>query len=220
MYRRLVSIIEDDAFMRSLLASHLEAAGFIVSVASNFVDGLRLIESVDPDAVVLDIDLGPGPNGFDIAYRLRRKYPDISILFLTTLSDPRFSNSDEGEVLKNEAFLNKNMVADASEVVGALEAALMNRGVKSFRHDLDEDRPLGHLSRVQIQVLRLVAEGKTNQQIAEIRGRSLASTESVIARTMQALGIDGSANHNARVAVATRFVEYIRLQQPRSADLE
>lgn len=206
--------------MRSLLASHLEAAGFIVSVAGNYLDGLRLIESVDPDAVVLDIDLGPGPNGFDIAYRLRRNNPEISIVFLTTLSDPRFSNTPDGDVLKNEAFLNKNMVADASQVVGALEAALMNRGIKEFRHDLVEERPLGHLSKVQIQVLRLVAEGKTNQQIAAIRGRSLASTESVIARTMQALGVDSTSNHNARVAVATKFVEYMHVQQPRSAEVE
>jgi DNA-binding NarL/FixJ family response regulator len=208
-----VSIIEDDPLIRSLVASHLENAGFQVSVAGNFVDGMRLIESVDPDAVVLDIDLGPGPGGMEIAERLQGGSEDVAIVFLTSLSDPRFSNSVKNSVPKNAAYLNKHLLTDAQSIVDALNAVLTGRGIKNFRHDLDEERPLNHLSRVQIQVLRLISEGKTNQQIADIRGRSLAATESVITRTLAALGLDSEPDRNARVAAAHRFMSMVNVPQ-------
>ena len=211
VYKRLVSIVEDDPLIRSLIASHLENAGFQVSVASNFVDGLRLVESVDPDAVVLDIDLGPGPTGIDLAARLRDTNEDVAVVFLTSLSDPRFTANGVGDIPKNAGYLNKHLLSDAHEIVDALNAVLTGRGVRRFRHDLNDNRPLGHLSRVQIQVLRLISEGKTNQQIAKIRGRSLPATESVITRTLSALGIDGEADQNARVMAAHRFMNSINV---------
>ena len=56
-YQRAVVVVEDDDLVRSLLASYLENAGFLVSSAGNATDARRVINSVDPDAVVLDIDL-------------------------------------------------------------------------------------------------------------------------------------------------------------------
>jgi DNA-binding NarL/FixJ family response regulator len=208
-----VSIIEDDPLIRSLVASHLENAGFQVSVAGNFIDGMRLIESVDPDAVVLDIDLGPGPGGMEIAERLQGSSEEVAIVFLTSLSDPRFSNSAKNAVPNNAAYLNKHLLTDAQSIVDALNAVLTGRGIKNFRHDLEDGRPLSHLSSVQIQVLRLISEGKTNQQIADIRGRSLAATESVITRTLTALGLDGESDKNSRVAAAHKFMNFISVPQ-------
>ena len=67
MYKRMVTVVEDNDLMRSLLATVLESAGFQVSTAANASDARRVIASVDPDAVVLDIDLGDGPNGLDVS---------------------------------------------------------------------------------------------------------------------------------------------------------
>jgi DNA-binding NarL/FixJ family response regulator len=57
-----------------------------------------------------------------------------------------------------------------------------------------------------VQVLRLIAEGLTNQQIADARKRSIAATESAITRTLEALGIPKDAELNVRVAAAVKFV--------------
>lgn len=62
------------------------------------------------------------------------------------------------------------------------------------------------LSNTQVQVLRLISEGKTNAQIAEIRGRSLAATESAVTRTLKALGLDDASEQNVRVAAARKFL--------------
>ena len=209
MFKRLVVIVDDDAFIRSLLASHLENAGFQVVVADNFTNGLRAIKSVDPDAVILDLDLGPGPGGLDIAERMTKSSEEAAIVFLTSLSDPRFSRSNITRIHPKAAYLNKHMIGEADMVVDALEAALTEKSVNKFRHDLVPDRPLGHLSKLQIQVLALIAEGKTNQQIAKIRGRSLAATSSAVTRTLKALDIDPNAEVNARVAAAHKYMSLI-----------
>lgn len=205
IFNRSVVVVEDDSFMRSLLADSLEKAGFEVSTAASAADAKRIIRAVDPDAVVLDIELGPGPNGFDIAENLRRASSDVAIVFLTSLPDPRFVGLDSKAVYKNAAYLNKHLLSDTGTLIEALESVLTERDVTQFRHHELGDRPLVNLSRTQIQVLQLIAEGKTNQQIAEIRKRSLAATESAVTRTLEALGVDAQSEQNVRVAAAMRY---------------
>lgn len=207
---RSVIVVEDDAFMRSLLADSIEKYGFEVSTAASAADAKRLMKLVDPDAVVLDIDLGPGPTGFDIADNLRRTAPDVAIVFLTSFPDPRFAGQESNSVYKNVAYLNKHLVSDTSTLIEALESVLVERGVGQYRHHELKDRPLANLSRTQIQVLQLIAAGKTNQQIADLRKRSLAATESAVTRTLEALGVDARADQNVRVAAAMRYAGVVK----------
>lgn len=209
MYMRSVVVVEDDDLVRSLIASHVESAGFQVAVAANFTDAIRLIKVVDPDAVILDIDLGPGPTGFDIAERIWKKSNETAIVFLTSLSDPRIKETSIKKSQPGVAYLNKHMVADATAITDALEAALTDTVSTLHRHDLSSDRPLAQLSNLQIQILKLIAEGKTNQQISDMRGRSIAATESAISRTMKALEIDSSSELNTRVLAAREYIKNI-----------
>jgi DNA-binding NarL/FixJ family response regulator len=205
-YERSVVLVEDDDLVRSLLASFLENSGFRVSTATNAPDAKRVINAVDPDAVVLDINLGRGPSGLDIADLLAAKRKDIAIVFLTGLSDTRFANRDMQTLHPNAAYLNKMMLKDPEVLIEALEAVLTERDISRFRHDRSVNRPFANLSKTQIQVLRLISEGKTNTQIAEIRARSLAATESAVTRTLKALGLDDSEDINVRVAAARAFL--------------
>lgn len=204
-YQRSVVIVEDDGFVRSLLAEALDKAGFIVSTAATIADGRRVIKVVDPDAVVLDIDFGPGPNGFDLADTIRKTHPDIAIVFLTTKPDPRFADRDGKSVSKHEAYLNKNLLSDTNTLIEALEAVLTDTDIALYRHHELDDRPFVSLSNTQIQVLKLLAAGKTNQQIADERRRSIGATESAISRTLEAIGIPGDAEINVRVAAAMKY---------------
>lgn len=211
MFRRSVVVVEDEDFLRGLLATTLETAGFAVSTASNALDAKQLIKTLDPDALVLDINLGPGPNGFDIAEASRITTPEIAIVFLTDLPDPRFAGRDAKSLPKGVAYLNKNLLEDNQTLVDALNAALTDTNISKFRHHELAERPFANLSRTQIQILQLLADGKTNQQIADLRERSLAATESAIARTLVALGVDTSAEGNARVEAVSKFLEVTKL---------
>jgi len=206
--KRTVLVVENEDFLRSLIAESLEKAGFKVATAANGLDAKRLISSVDPDAVILDIDLGHGPTGLDVAAQISMTTPEVGIVFLTDLPDPRFA-SEKHEVKKNQAYLNKKLLADSAVLVEAIEAVLLETGIDDFRHDKLGDRPLANLSRTQLQILKLLSEGKTNQQIADARGRSLSATESAVTRTLEELDIPKDAEVNVRVAATRKYFQAI-----------
>lgn len=214
-YKRTVLVVENDDFMRSLIADSLESVGFDVATASNGLDAKRLMSSVDPDAIILDIDLGNGPTGLDVAAQITITNPEVGIVFLTDLPDPRFAR-EKHEVKKNQAYLNKKLLADSVTLVEAIEAVLMETGIDDFRHDKFDGRPLANLSRTQLEILKLLSEGKTNQQIADARGRSLSATESAVTRTLEELGIPKDAELNVRVVATCKYFEAI---SPRGSSL-
>ena len=202
--RRTIVVVENESLLRDLIARSLETAGFEVSTAANAADAKRAVKAADPDVCVVDIELGPGPNGFDLADYLSRETPEIGVVFLTNLPDPRFADRDSKSVGQNQAYLRKSQLVDSKELVEAINAVLKEKNVEDFRHDQDLERPLAELSRRQISVLRLVAEGYSNNQIAEARGTTVRAVEGMVSRIFQALGVDAQGVGNARVE-ATRL---------------
>lgn len=205
---RTVLIVENEDFLRSLIAESLESQGFKVATASNALDAKRIISTVDPDAAILDIDLGAGPTGLDFAAQLSITSPEVGIVFLTDLPDTRFAR-DNYEVKQNQAYLNKNLLQDTQTLHDAINAVLYEERVENFRHDKNDARPLVQLTRVQLEILKLVAEGKTNQQIADIRNRSIGATESAITRTLESLGINQDVDTNVRVEAVRSYFQAV-----------
>ena len=202
--QRHILVIEDEALLRDLLAKTLEANGFVVTTAANAADAKRAVKTADPDAILVDIELGPGPTGLDFAEVISRQRPDIGIVFLTNLPDPRFTGKDSKAITKNQAYIRKGAIGSGSELVEAIEAVLRDRVTKNYRHDLASNRPLADLSQRQLSVLKLVAEGKTNSQIAQHRGTSIRAVESMLSRIFDALGIEQNAS-NPRVEAAAKY---------------
>jgi DNA-binding NarL/FixJ family response regulator len=206
MLGRSVLIVEDEALLRELLAHTLEARGFIVTTAASAADAKRIFAQIDPDAIVLDVDLGRGPNGFDVAESIRLQAPHVGIVFLTNLPDQRFASVEPEKLPKGIAYLRKSALTNVDLLVDALDAVLRGQGADNYRQDRDDDRPLGALTRKQIQVLQLVALGKTNSQIAQERGVSVKAIEDTIGRLCAALGINSSAEGNVRVAAVRQLL--------------
>jgi DNA-binding NarL/FixJ family response regulator len=200
---RHVLLVEDEPLLRDLIARSMESSGFIVTTAANAADAKRAIRTVDPDAMVVDIELGPGPTGLDLAEVIAKQRPDIGVVFLTNLPDPRFGETGK-TVAKNQAYIRKGAIESSGELIEALEAVLRDRVTKEYRHDLVSNRPLSNLSQRQITTLRLVAEGKTNQQIADLRGTSTRAVESMLSRIFESLGIDPKSS-NPRVEAVGKY---------------
>lgn len=202
--QRTIVVVENESLLRDLIARSLEAAGFDVSTAANAADAKRAVKATDPDVCVVDIELGPGPNGFDFAEYLSREAQDVGVVFLTNLPDPRFANRDSKSISQNQAYLRKSQLVDSKELIEAVNAVLKEQDVDKFRHDQNQTRPLAELSRRQISVLKLVAEGQSNNQIAEQRGTTVRAVEGMVSRIFIALGVDAQGVGNARVE-ATRM---------------
>jgi DNA-binding NarL/FixJ family response regulator len=203
---RTVVVVENDSLLRDLIARSLEANGFVVSTAANAADAKRAVTAADPDACVLDIELGAGPNGFDFADYLGRESPDVGVVFLTNLPDPRFANRDLKTVKQSQAYLKKSQLADFKELIEAINAVLSEKNVDNFRHDKNQDRPLARLSRRQLSVLKLVADGHSNAQIAQLRGTTVRAVEGMVSRIFQSLGIEAQGAGNARVEAAKVYL--------------
>lgn len=205
MSKRFVVVVEDEPFLRSLISDALTNAGFEVVSVGTAAEARKLFNKRDPDAAILDIDLGAGPTGLDMGEALLAQSPGTAVVYLTMLSDPRVINPASGLVNPRAAYLNKRKLSNTQELIDALEAVLHDQDISEYRHDLDPSSPIAKLSAGQLQVLQLVAKGMTNQQIAEVRKRSLSATEALISRTFATLGIDLGRDSNARILAVREY---------------
>ena len=205
-YPRSVLVVEDEPLLRELIGSALEARGFEVVAAGSASDAVRAFRAVDPDGVVMDIDLGPGPNGFDLAERFVEAGTGVAIVFLTNLPDPRFAGREPDTLPAGIAYLRKGSVHEVDILAETLDAAMRGDVVGEMRHDRHGDRPFASLTRHQVEALRLVSLGRTNAQIAELRGTTEKAVERVVARAFAAAGVDTETAGNSRVDAARRFI--------------
>lgn len=207
MFDRRVVVVEDEDFLRSLIATYLSNSGFAVKTAATATEAVKVIRDTDPDALVLDIDLGSDITGIDIARRFKVVENGIGVVFLTSISDDRFLDTDISKEFPKASYLNKRMLSDPATLVDALGATLQPQGGSNYRHDKNSTRPLANLTKTQIKVLQLIADGKTNKQIAEIRETSLDAAEALVARTMRSLGLDANSEQNLRVLAVRAYLD-------------
>lgn len=216
--KRSVLVVEDDSFLRDLLAVALERNGFVVETAASAADAKRVFSRGDHDAVMLDVSLGPGLNGFDLAQILRSQSPNVAVVFLTDLPDSRFVGKESGDLLPGIVYLRKSNLNDTQALVVALDSALRGIDTEKFRQDQEANRPLANLTRKQLAVLGLAARGLTNAQIAAERGVSVKAVEDTIARASKTLAKGNPEGVNIRVNAVRRYLEATGGQIPMTDD--
>lgn len=212
---RKVLVVEDEPLVRSLIASKLSADGFWVATASNSAEARRMADESDPDLALLDIELGQGPSGLDLAEILRQRDPGIAIVFLTHLPEPRLIGANKRAVPKGAAYLIKDRINDPGVLNAAIEAALRDRVTPEFRDDRNPKHTFVKVSNSQLSVLQMVAQGLSNTQIAERRGTTIRAVENLVKRAMDAAGLETSSKLNLRVSAAREFIKVVGLTTDR-----
>lgn len=196
-------IVEDDDFTRVTLQAALRAEQFeVVGAVGSAEDAMRFVQSNDVDVATLDLDLGPGPTGTDVAFGIRRLRPTVGIVILTSFSDPRLLASSTRELPAGATYVVKQSLTDIGFLSEAIRGAATPAGP---REPVVSTVPL---SDAQIETLRLLAYGLSNDQIAKARFVSRKSVEQTIRRIADALGVGKETGNNLRVALAR---EYFRL---------
>jgi len=201
--RRLL-VVEDEPLTASLLAEALTAHGFAVQTAADVLAARRAVKDFDPDAALIDISLGVGPSGLDLAHALSKQRPDIALLILTKHADPRTSGDNAPAVPDKCGFLRKDKIRDTEYLLQQLEAVLAD-AASDVRHDLAERSPLSVLTPRQLEVLRLIAMGYTNEFIAQYTQSSVSSVERWVMQIFRALDVNTNANVNPRVEAVRIF---------------
>lgn len=195
-----VLIVEDDALLRSAIASGLPDAGIVVMAAVATAQEAAAV--ADPvDVLLTDLDLGDGPNGIVLAHALRRKRPDLGVLVLTSYEDPRLLGTKLGQLPAGAAYVTKQSVSDLAIIRSEIRRAAQ-RGARDEPRSVDQTR---RLTDTQIETMRLVAEGLTNAEIAQRRFVTEKSVEVTITRILRALGPTDEGAHNPRVRITRAY---------------
>lgn len=195
-----VLVLEDDPFTRLSIVAALRHFGFDV-VAEEAEPG-KAIEralAVKPEVAMLDLHLGNGATGLDVAKELRRVNPRIGIVMLTSFEDPRLLGPSLPAVPKGTVYLTKKSVQNLTLLKAAVNDAA---AAANDNTEPEHVSAFGRLSDVQIETLRLVAEGLSNSEIAKRRFVKEKSVELTISRVAKSLGIVNSNSVNQRVHIA------------------
>jgi two-component system response regulator NreC len=207
-----VLVADDHAVVRSGLRMLIDAQDDLETVgeAGTGDEAVRLARALKPDVVLMDVVM-PGKSGIEVMPAVREVAPETKVLVLSMQDDPRyvheaFSAGASGYVLKEAA---------DSEVVGAIRAvAAGNRYVhpalgarlvaaEAAARRKEEEDPLSERER---EVLRLLALGHTNQEIAKTLYISVRTAETHRAHIMQKLRLSTRAEL-VRYAISEGLLE-------------
>lgn len=197
-------VLEDDDLMRVSLVAALTSAG--LSVVSNAKTSAEAIDSAHihfPEIAVLDLHLGRGPSGLDVAHELRKNDPQIGIVFLTSFEDPRLL-AESRPLPQGSQYLLKKDVSSIEMIMTAIEASRIG---KNRRTATDLPSNLSQLSDVQLETLRLIAQGLSNTEIARRRQVTEKSIEASITRLLKSLNLPKSEDSNQRVQLVRLYFE-------------
>jgi DNA-binding NarL/FixJ family response regulator/class 3 adenylate cyclase len=210
-----VVIADDSVLLREGIAKLLEEAGFEVAGQSSTADDLLLkVRSYKPDVAIVDIRMPPThtDEGLRAAKEIRERHPDVGVLVLSQYVEAGYAL----ELLQGSAegvgYLLKDRVADVAEFAdavrrvaeggSALDPTVVSRLVGRRR---GED-PLDALTPREREVLELMAEGRSNQAIAEKLVVTPRAVEKHVTSIFTKLGLPASAEDHRRVLAVVTFL--------------
>jgi DNA-binding NarL/FixJ family response regulator len=174
-----VLLADDHALVRQGFRRILEDETDIVVAgeAGGGAEAIELTQQLEPDIVVLDLGM-PEINGLHAAIEIRRRRPRQPILMLSMHSDPQyvrnaFDAGVNGYILKNA--METDLIAAVRAVAAGerfVSAELQDASAAGSRPVDPEDERFSKLSAREVQVLRLIALGKTNKEIGVLLGVS------------------------------------------------
>jgi DNA-binding NarL/FixJ family response regulator len=197
-----VLLVDDHALVRSAIRQALDAPDIeVVGEARNAEEALELAPRLRPDLVLLDIDL-PGMNGIEAVRELAPRLPETRIVMLTVSTDRR----DLLEAVRHGAsgYLTKDLTGDALQravrglrrgdlAMSRHHAAQVVEHLQRGSRGGVPDEVGGMLSGREQEVLRLLAEGLTDREIANALSISPRTVESHVSSVLRKLGVRNRA---------------------------
>lgn len=210
-----VVIAEDSVLLREGLVRLLERAEVeVVAAVGDAERLLRAVEEHKPDAVVTDVRMPPGhtDEGLRAALVIRSQWPGMPVLVLSQYVEERYATDLLSSDTSGVGYLLKDRVADVTEFLDGLRRVAAGGTVLDpevvaqllVRHRSD---PLDRLTPREMDVLRLMAEGRSNAGIAA----TLVVSESAVAKHINSiftkLDLATADNDHRRVLAVLRFLK-------------
>lgn len=192
-----VFLLDDHEVVRQGVRSLLENSGGIAVVgeASTAADAVARIRAMRPRVAVLDVRL-PDGNGVEVCREVRSHDPTIACLMLTSYSDDEalfeaIMAGASGYVLKqirgNELVSAVRRVATGESL---LDPAITGQVLRRLREPTPQDERLARLSDQERRILDLIAEGRTNRQIANQLNLAEKTIKNYVSSLLAKLGME------------------------------
>src|SRR6185437_9362157 len=223
-----VALADDSALIREGLASMLAGNDNLelVGAGSDGEELEELISTARPDVVVTDLRMPPsgGREGIRIATRLRHSDPQIGVVVLSQYVDPDFAIELMWDGSSGRAYLLKDRVADAPELIRAIEAVSEGRSVVDPAvvealievQQRKQSSPLAELTDREREVLSLIAEGRSNAAIAESLVLTKRAVEKHVNSIFAKLRLTEAENVSRRVKATLMFLADVEVAEPSS----
>jgi DNA-binding NarL/FixJ family response regulator len=210
-----VVLADDSVLLREGIASLLAESGFEVVGQSGTADDLLLkVRSYTPDVAIVDIRMPPTntTEGLEAAKEIRERYPNVGVLLLSQYIEAGYALELLQENAEGVGYLLKDRISDVKEFAdavrrvgeggSALDPAVVSRLVGRKR----EDDPLADLTPREREVLELIAEGRTNQAIAERLVVTPRAVEKHVTSIFAKLRLPATVEDHRRVLAALTFL--------------
>ena len=208
-------VADDETLLREGLASLLDRSGFsVVGQVGNAVELLALVRDTSPDVVVVDIRMPPThtTEGLEAARVIRQELPDTGILVLSAYVDVEHAM----ELLasgRGIGYLLKSRVTDVADFVDTLQriakgASVVDPAVvQELVSARRRDDPLAVLSPRELEVLELMAEGRSNAGIARRLWVTEGTVEKHVRSILTKLGLPETDDDHRRVRAVITFLD-------------
>jgi len=208
-----VVIAEDSVLLREGLTRLLAEAGHdVVAAAAEAEEFLRAVAAHEPDAVVVDVRMPPtfSDEGLRAALVVRSSWPDIGVLVLSQYVEERYATELLSDRPQGVGYLLKDRVADLGQFLDALERVAAGGSAldpEVVAQLLARSRhPLASLTPRELDVLGLMAEGRSNSAIAAQLVIGDGAVEKHINSIFSKLGLAPADRDHRRVLAVLRYL--------------
>ena len=212
-----VLLVMDDAFELSIMAAALKMHGTnVIGEARKQSSALLLMRSMQPNVLLIDMH-SSNEHSIAIANAIRKESPDIGVVILVACADLRLL----GELTSNipigaKVVIKKSMnsVASLCDVISESRIFATGSPVTWVNgnvsiHERAIENLISHLTDLQIDTLRLVANGLTNAEIGRIRFVSEKAIEQIVSRIALMLDVQPDRTKNLRVQLVGEYFNWI-----------